>query len=211
MIFRSANEQDFDQLLTLMTGASLRDPLNMKIFRQHFGQSGRLFNFIARVQRVRLHQMLNKQYVVVGVVNNQVIAAAVLAPNRWMPVSFGQYLQAGAFSLFPECWTLPLLKSVQQYQLVQKVLHKRMSRHTWVLQKLVVNPMYEEARLGQQMLEDGIFPELRRLHVDCLLSTTTMPEQQHFFAKNHFELVEVLKLHVGQLGVENWCFQRSLS
>ncbi|EPC98741.1 hypothetical protein Lpp227_02751 [Lacticaseibacillus paracasei subsp. paracasei Lpp227] len=94
-------------------------------------------------------------------------------------------------------------KSIRQSHLVQNRLQQMLSGHTWVLEQLVINPMYAESTVGRQMLEVGIFP-------DRILSTTTIPKQRHFFANNRFELVDALKLTFDKLGVENWCFQRGL-
>ena len=94
-------------------------------------------------------------------------------------------------------------KSIRQSHLVQNRLQQMLSGHTWVLEQLVISPLYAESTVGRQMLEVGIFP-------DRILSTTTIPKQRHFFANNRFELVDALKLTFDKLGVENWCFQRGL-
>lgn len=201
LTFRSAVTSDLNQIATLATATKMDDPLYLSLFRRCFSNQARYFDFIVRLQFVKIHDALQRDYCLVGTLNQQIITTVIFTPNQNPATTIGQYLRAGAFSLFPELLrprTFMTLKQLSQQS------QPDTAQDNWTIRLFATNPMYRSQHIGRQMIQSVLIPELRKLHAKTVLTTSHTKSSSAWYQRLHFSVASHTKLKIPQCAVDCW-------
>ncbi|WP_125567414.1 GNAT family N-acetyltransferase [Companilactobacillus insicii] len=208
--YREATIGDLDEIAELETNAFFDYPLYWDVLRKRFKNDTEYRKFLKLILTIELAVDLRNSHGYVGILNDEIVSVALLESLDDRKITNWDFIKAGVLKLLPYFFKCRLWSYLQEMNRAESKSLESSDVPTWYLGILAISPKYQGRKLGTEMLQEYLFPLLRKKNVRRMtLMTNTVPNCQ-FYEKNGFSVSEHIKLRFGKQKVENWSFQRLL-
>ncbi|WP_423363017.1 GNAT family N-acetyltransferase [Mycoplasma sp. P36-A1] len=204
--YRKIKKEEIEQVATLFSNAFYEDVLFNTFLNKHKNNKNAFYDLFLIQTKV----FYKKQTCLVGIYNNEVIAASFLRQGDKTNLKLIDYLKAGGFSYIKKYG----IKTVFNLLSVSKKIEKSFEPENplfWFLELYAVSSKMQQEGIGSKMMERAIIPYIIKHNGNILNLTTNTPKNRYFYEKNGFKEIANTTIKKNRNVINNWCYEIKIS
>ncbi|MCI4129589.1 GNAT family N-acetyltransferase [Bacillus haynesii] len=165
--------------------------------------------FLYELHKVITQAYINRQGCFIGVVNGEIVTAALLKHRDDPDVGVLDYISAGGIKLFIKGGLSAVWNMVNVAEEAKRS-YKGIKQQKWYLEALGVSRFHQGKSFGSKMINDCLVPFIRRNGGGILALINNTNINRSFYKKNGFDEFSAFPLKRFGREIGNWSFKRTI-
>ncbi|KAF1296299.1 hypothetical protein BAU15_15085 [Enterococcus sp. JM4C] len=204
--FRHAKKEELLLIIDLFSDSFKNDPL-MSVFNPT-GKNQQ--QFIHTLFSVNTISYFRKHLCFVGILEDEIVAAALVKKKEVPEVNFVDYAKSGGWKLITNLEINHFIRFLATYDKAQ-VACKELSPDGWYIDTIAVKESRQGAGLGGSLIQKCILPYIENCGGGQLTLITQNKNNCQFYVKNGFTNFDKSGLTNDQVKIDNYSFSQYIS
>ncbi|MDS0525278.1 GNAT family N-acetyltransferase [Clostridium sp. SHJSY1] len=207
--YRNMKEEDLGNVSNLYAESFKEYNFFKLTIGKSFKNEKSYFNFLQSLFMVSLKTWMRKYNCLVGVLDKNIVSAAILKDPSIKEVGIFDYILSGGVKLLKKSNPINILRFLNFLADAEKACKKEKGQ-AWYLESLAVNKDYQGQKLGSKMINECIIPNISKRGGNQLALITNSKINCKFYIGNGFTEFNYKNIRFNDIIIGNWSYYISI-